>query len=97
MCDLPEEDDGDGYVPVLSVEAPASTGGATYALLAELHYDDEANARLIAAAPELLDAVRALVGSFNVKDDGSDDRELERWLRGPMKNARAVIAKAEGP
>ena len=49
--------------------------------------ENAANARLIAAAPELLDALRTLVQmTENVG-------EIERFLNGP---ARAAIAKATG-
>ena len=47
----------------------------------------KANARLIAAAPELLDALRELCADKYL----SDPINLER-----MKNARAAISKAEG-
>lgn len=48
----------------------------------------EANARLIAAAPELLYALRGLVAAY-----GFDDPTRESpWF----KDARAAIAKAEG-
>ena len=49
-----------------------------------------ANARLIAAAPEMLDALKRLCAKFGVDDDG--------WPRDGtvLREARAVIAKAEG-
>ena len=43
-----------------------------------------------------LNALRIFVDAFNLADDGSDDREVERWFRKPLKLARAVLAKAEG-
>jgi hypothetical protein len=54
----------------------------------------EANARLIAAAPELLAALRAMIGVWEHGIDPSDEQEIGeptavRW-------ARAAIAKAEG-
>ncbi len=59
-----------------------------------LHGNDEANARLIAAAPEMLDAARMAV------------KELEWFLSkagpgsysatGTLEQLRAAIAKAEG-
>ncbi|MBV7502068.1 hypothetical protein [Achromobacter sp. ACM05] len=47
----------------------------------------EANARLIAAAPDLLDALAALIGCI---DHGSDDPASK------LDAARAAIAKATG-
>jgi hypothetical protein len=49
----------------------------------------EANARLIAAAPDLLDALRAMVDRWEPDTDGADRRMWE--------NARAAIAKATTP
>lgn len=50
----------------------------------------EANARLIASAPELLDALKRLCAKFGVDDDG--------WPRDgtELREARSAIAKAEG-
>ena len=45
-----------------------------------------ANARLIAAAPELLEALKELLGLA----------ERHGWLHVAVNNARAAIAKAEG-
>ena len=52
--------------------------------------EDEANARLIASAPEMLDALKRLCSKFGVDDNGSP-RDWTEW-----REARAVIAKAEG-
>lgn len=51
--------------------------------------ESEANARLIAAAPELLEALKALVNNC---------ADYEPWQRPCLTfdNARAAIAKAEG-
>ena len=59
--------------------AVATTGAGT---------PTEANARLIAAAPDLLEALNALA-------DYVDDRAGDNECR-PLENARAAIAKAEG-
>ncbi len=49
-------------------------------------YDGEANARLIAAAPELLEALREIQDHLYTKQDFARCREM----------ARAAIAKAKG-
>ena len=51
--------------------------------------DRDANAHLIAAAPELLEALRAIVAVI----DHAPDREC---AAGVLEQARAAIAKAEG-
>ena len=57
---------------------------------AEVTAENEANARLIAAAPELLEALRDLMLSCGALDgDPRSDNRAER-------QARAAIAKAEG-
>lgn len=50
----------------------------------------EANARLIAAAPELLDALTHTLDFLHANDDGEDD---VRWR---IEKAQAAIAKATG-
>lgn len=52
--------------------------------------DTEANARLIAAAPELLEALQGMLASFCDIDCGEFDRKLA------VKDARAAIVKATG-
>lgn len=53
----------------------------------------EANAHLIAAAPELLDALRDTVQALKgyVEDDGGPE-----WVYKALDEAKAAIAKAEG-
>lgn len=53
--------------------------------------EDEIALRLIAAAPELLEALRAICDTANQSQVGTRDRLLSIW-----KMAMAAIAKAEG-
>ena len=55
------------------------------------HAEIEANARLIAAAPELLMALKELVGRHD-RPHGFPD---EHWY-GPLAQQRTAIAQAEG-
>lgn len=59
---------------------------------------DRANARLIAAAPELLDALRTILEYAECYDDAGP--RAAGWqsaeLRADIEAARAAIAKAEG-
>lgn len=66
----------------------------------------EANARLIAAAPELLAALKSVVSAYTLPTKCPHDSEsdicdschyaMELAMRGAMNTAAAVIAKAEG-
>jgi hypothetical protein len=62
--------------------------------------DQEANARLIAAAPEVLEALRAAAGYLlNAKIDletGAPKRTAISTIEGGLAVVRAAIAKAEG-
>ena len=51
----------------------------------------EANARLIASAPMLLDALKRLCKEFGVRNDNGMPRNGTVW-----REARSAIAKAEG-
>ena len=55
--------------------------------------DQEANARLIAAAPELFDALNALVNAVSPDDN---DKSCEPYFRPALKAARTALAKAQG-
>lgn len=71
----------------------------------EVDYDDcdpetaEANARLIAAAPELLEALIKLDQALDFSEPGSDDKpwEMEDWsfLNEAFELARAALHKAQ--
>lgn len=56
--------------------------------------DDEANARLIAAAPELLEALKNLLESYGAYVD--IDEVTNADIVEPVREARAAIAKAKG-
>lgn len=75
-----------------SVHGARSPGGDEVAFVTTGSYNDDveaANARLIAAAPELLAALSELVAC--VKGGGSD---ADTWQA--LRDADAAIAKAEG-
>lgn len=65
-------------------------GIATVAPLDEDGREGKANARLIAAAPELLEAIQRLIAT------GLHEREYHEFMSNPMHYARAAIAKATG-
>lgn len=72
----------------LVTDDPETCGGSAHSLpfASCRHFNQEANARLIAAAPDLLDALKELL-------DQDEHGEDEIWVR---NKARAAIAKATG-
>ncbi len=82
-CDLSDDHGG-----VYSIAGPDDEYGA-----ATLELSEE-NARLIAAAPDLLTALKALVLEVELKDNPSDEGASEHCEQ--MDAARSAIAKAEG-
>lgn len=57
----------------------------------------QANARLIAAAPDLLAALKDVIGlAERGAKAGGDSEMTDLWMRGQIANARRAIAKAEG-
>ena len=71
-------------------------GGTTLYPIAQVNHgwngaEDDANARLIAAAPELLAALQALVGEADLGELDHDDD-----TRALIDNARAAIERATG-
>lgn len=54
--------------------------------------EDDANGRLIAAAPEMLEALKAIVKSYEAHEDGY----ARSVLRAHFQAASTLIAKAEG-
>lgn len=72
-------------------EVPAYTGYNRLALVSKQVYGEhEANARLIAAAPELLRCLLALV------QEAGTSRAMEEALKPEIEAARAAIANAVG-
>ena len=55
----------------------------------------EANARLIAAAPDLLEALRQMLAAFQCDMDSYAD-DPDAWQHEVWEAARAAIAKAKG-
>lgn len=55
---------------------------------------DEANARLIAAAPELLEALNALL-DYSPDLDTPSEIEAEKWVA-LKEHARSIVAKVKG-
>lgn len=63
-------------------------------------YEGHANARLIAAAPQMLDALKRLIASMDAHstlhaDDGDDVARMVEWADAE-DDARAAIAAAQG-
>jgi hypothetical protein len=60
--------------------------------------DQEANARLIAAAPDLLDACKYLIENCfdNSNDDGYNDCEWIEQVYIAMEHAQKALRKVEG-
>jgi hypothetical protein len=83
----------EGYSFVLMVKAPSRSGASVAHVLPHVEIPDEeakANYHLIAAAPELLEALEELLSREWQDDDGAPTLEVAR------SNARAAIAKARG-
>jgi len=58
--------------------------------------DDEANARLIAAAPEMLEALHGILSQENAAVIGNGGPWNDPVTRAAFNAVRAAIAKAEG-
>ena len=79
--------------PVLIAEIPRHRPGSADRIA--VHQEEwEANARLVAAAPELLDALRDIEARLQDAGDEQDRILRARWWA--IDTARAAITKAEG-
>jgi hypothetical protein len=84
-----------GYIRCAHKFAPEAEECIAVARVTQRCFDratTDANARLIAAAPDLLEALRRLADSISYDRDPA----VEPYFREPLKAARAAIAKAEG-
>ena len=92
---LPLNDEDDFDVMTASVLVHNGRGTFTAQALGHTSKEVVANARLIAAAPDLLEALKALMGEYiadNPQSDGADNPDCSV----AMIAAHAAIAKAEG-
>ncbi len=83
--------DGSGGTSQFSVETGGGSGGRKIAMVGHWGtFEDEANAHLIAAAPELLEQCHRLL---NILDCPGN---LRKTYKHCIDTSKAVIAKAEG-
>lgn len=84
-----------GWVNIYSIE---DDGFESLPFAACKHHDQEANARLIAAAPELLEALKAAIDCGMVPITSASEGGASKHSRQVQvaDTIRAAIAKAEG-
>jgi hypothetical protein len=94
-----------GYTPgpwdlTMGTQDAAIHAGGTIAMVDDTMTGWEANAAVIAAAPDLLEALEAVIDDLKSGiQDGIDNGAVEAWLVGAdarLKAARAAIRKARG-
>lgn len=78
----------DDHEPYWNIDMPMQDGSGRYGFANSMVYTTEADAHLMAAAPELLAACCGMVDAFD-RGDAADEQVALRTLR-------AAIAKAEG-
>lgn len=82
----------DGHEPYWNVDMPMQDGSPGYGYANAMVYTTEDDARLIAAAPELLEALIAAKGTIEYLLANSDNGPAENCI----EIIAAAIAKAEG-
>jgi hypothetical protein len=93
---------GKRYVADIQPTAPQSHRAGNNRIVRRKVFgpEDMANARLIAAAPELLEALVEILGPLNVCSDNPNVRHDASlpidMTMGELRKARAAIAKARG-
>lgn len=85
----------DGDIGSASVRTPDTTVVRSGTVKGQTIGEAMSNARLIAAAPELLAALRAISAMDAITTVGSDS-QVRDYLYAAVNAARAAIAKAEG-
>lgn len=88
----PGEHDRAGWVEVWNIQDDGFKG---FPFIACKHHDEIANARLIAAAPELLEALEECL---ELARDAVTDYVMkygESWRPGELQSLRATVKKAE--
>lgn len=85
----------DDYV-IEAVKAGSPYEVCTYMVDSDNEAEDLANARLIAAAPDLLDVVQLIIKEWEKPTEGVQVGELIARLSQYSVEARAAIAKATG-
>ena len=80
------------------IQAPWSDGASKAVLTGTIRCESEANARLISAAPELLEAAKLVIAWYEAEDDHSkaDFYQRMEMCRQSEAACRAAIAKATG-
>ena len=96
MKKQPQHTPGPWFVDINGEGAITAPDGMLIARMQNAYRDDlrESNARLIAACPEMLDALEELVGAVERFIHPQPDKPGSAWAK--LVRARAAIAKATG-